>query len=393
MRGFRIGAGGWRWKRRTAAALLAGLAVAAWSPSRGGAQAAEEPCRETVTPAAAPTPVRALWFLPDDAADAWRLGLWCETVGRAVVRPLPDTLYGGGDSLAVVTWNVHVGGGDVERLVADLRAGGLTGGRPVRHFVVLLQEAYRADEALPDFVPEGMAPARVAARPPSGERRGIVQTAERLGLALYYVPSMRNGIGPAEEDKGNAVLSSVPVCEVRAVELPFEVQRRVAAFALVEGTTERGTPWRLRVGSVHFDTRAPLLRFWASLGGGRRRQAEMLTEVVAPDEPVVVGGDLNTWSARFLEDALPYLRREFADARRLDEEPTFTVGWLGRDLDHLFARLPGEAELRYRRLDDRYGSDHYPLLGWVPLAGLADRSASPFEPCAAAVPTAASTAR
>lgn len=340
----------------------------------------DAPCRTTLTPAGVASPVRATWHVPDEAGDAWRLGMWCRTVGPAVVRPRPDTLPGGADSLLVVTWNVHAGGGDVERLVAGLRTGTVTG-RPERHFVLLLQEAYRADGALPDSVPGALAPPRVAASPPRGERRGVVETAERLGLALYYVPSMRNGGGPHAEDKGNAILSSLSLCEVRAVELPFEVQRRVAALALVEGTTTRGVAWRLLVGSVHFDTRAPLLRFWASVGGGRLRQAQALADAVADDGPVVLGGDLNTWSARFLEDALPLLQREFVDAVRTDDEPTFTVGWLGRHLDHLFARLPGDTSLRYHRLDERYGSDHYPLLGRVPLRSLEDRLAPARERC------------
>ena len=53
------------------------------------------------------------------------------------------------DRLAVITWNVHVGSGDVADVVRRLRTGEYTGGPPVEHFVLLLQEAYRRDTAVP----------------------------------------------------------------------------------------------------------------------------------------------------------------------------------------------------------------------------------------------------
>ena len=36
-------------------------------------------------------------------------------------------------------------------------------------------------------------------------------------------------------------------------------------------------------------------------------------------------------------------------------------------LDHVFYRLPSGAAAHTRELEDAYGSDHRPLLGWVRL--------------------------
>ena len=67
------------------------------------------------------------------------------------------------------------------------------------------------------------------------ERIDIVEAAGRLGLSLVYVPSMRNG-SDTDEDRGNAILSTEPLSDVAAVELPFERQRRVAIDAAVSVT-------------------------------------------------------------------------------------------------------------------------------------------------------------
>jgi endonuclease/exonuclease/phosphatase family metal-dependent hydrolase len=272
------------------------------------------------------------------------------------------------DSVAVVSWNTHVGGGDVVALVGDLRAGRLTGGRPVRDFVLLLQEVYRADPALPEDIPRGSAPARVEEAPPEGARAGVVSAARALGLALVYVPSMRNGAPGrgADEDRGNALLSTLPLQDPRAIELPFEAQRRVAVAATLSARTAEGEPWMLRVASVHLDTRATGSRLLASVGVARLHQARALEAALSPALPTLVAGDLNTWAPRFLEPALAFLEERFPQSPPTPDEPTFDLGWgIGRTLDHLFFRTPAGWSVRYRRLPERYGSDHYPLLGWV----------------------------
>ena len=67
--------------------------------------------------------------------------------------------------------------------------------------------------------------------------------AERFGLSVAYVPSMRNGPARdlvAREDRGNAILSTEPLVDVRAIELPFGKQRRVAITALIQPRNKPG---------------------------------------------------------------------------------------------------------------------------------------------------------
>jgi endonuclease/exonuclease/phosphatase (EEP) superfamily protein YafD len=93
----------------------------------------------------------------------------------------------------------------------------------------------------------------------------------------------------------------------------------------------------------------------------RRRQAQALIDAISPASlPVIVGGDLNTsWGDD--EPAVRELRRRFPDAER-----TAGATWAGplgtsAKLDHLFARIGGQ-RLKVRRIRDRFGSDHCPLI-------------------------------
>lgn len=308
------------------------------------------------------------WRRTADPRDTLVLDGWCAGVGPALIAGPTDSAGAGdgsGDSLVVVTWNVHVGGGDLVRFVEDLRGGVITG-RPVESFVLLLQEAHRADSIVPLQARRGFYPPRILERPLTGERLDVVQAAAALGLHLLYVPSMRNGIGakPAE-DRGNAILSTLPLADAEAIELPYESQRRVAVAATVHAIGADGAPWSLRVVSAHLDNRSAGDRFLGTFGGGRVRQARALADAIG-DPAAVVGADLNTWSAGFLEAAVPLLRASFPQSP-ISSATTYPAarGFLSRKLDHFLVRLPEGWEATVRRVDDRYGSDHYPLIGAV----------------------------
>lgn len=345
-----------RRSRRIPSAALAAVAMAGCAiASAGSAPPAAASCRDDTSVA---------WSVP---AASPELDRWCAAVGAPALEPGPRTDEVA-DSVAVVSWNTHVGGGDLAALVGDLRAGRLTGGRPVRDFVLLLQEVYRADPALPDDIPRGSAPGRVEEAPSAGERAGVVSAARALGLALVYVPSMRNGApgSGADEDRGNALLSTLPLEDPVAIELPFEAQRRVAVAATLAARTAEGEPWRLRVASVHLDTRATGSRLMESVGVARLHQARALEAALPRALPTLVAGDLNSWAPRFLEPAVAFLEERFPQSPPAPDVPTFDLGWgMGRTLDHLFLRAPEGWSVSYSRLPDRYGSDHYPLLGWV----------------------------
>ena len=290
---------------------------------------------------------------------------WCDAVGAAATAEGTLPAHAA-DELAVVSWNVHVGGGDIHGFVRDLRSGALTG-RPAEAFVLLLQEVHRADAGVP-WPTGARLTSRIDAEPPTGTRADVLQVARALGLHAFYVPSMPNGMGEgdgaAPEDRGNAVLSTLPLAELSAMELPFEVQRRVAVAATLSGATSRGTPWTLRVASGHLDTRSRFSRVLDSFGAGRGRQASALNAWLEGDA-VLLGADLNTWSLGFLEDALEILRARFPDTPPVSEPTYSAAGVLGRQLDHLLFRLPPEYQVHVQRVSDRYGSDHHPLVGVV----------------------------
>jgi endonuclease/exonuclease/phosphatase family metal-dependent hydrolase len=273
--------------------------------------------------------------------------------------------------LTIVAWNIHVGGGDVVELVRRLRAGELTNGRAVDHFVLLLQEVHREGGLVPMDAPNNRVPERIAESPPSGERLDVVEIANRVNLDLFYVPSMRNGgpnSGPTEEDRGNAILSTLPLHDLTAIDLPMETFRRVAVAATVRGVSINGSEWSLRVCSTHLSTRTGFPRFFESAGVGRLRQTKALLEAL-PESPAVLGGDFNTWAPGMLEGTTEFIRERFRYPEELDERPTLAVTLLpDRRVDYLFFDLPDGLTAHYRRLDDLLGSDHYPLLGWVTLS-------------------------
>jgi endonuclease/exonuclease/phosphatase family metal-dependent hydrolase len=329
-----------------------------------------ESCRRTAFVDAPLLHLPVTWTETPDSAERNILDRWCETVGPAVADPTPalgDTGDVRIDSIAIVSWNTHVGGADIERFVRDLRAGRFTQGDSVHHFVLLLQEVFRAGDAVPERVRVAV-PDRIATDPPGeAARRDIVQTAYALGLSLLYVPSMRNGAQPRmpREDRGNAILATLKLEDLRALDLPYEVQRRVAAIAEIDVQDATGRDWDLTLVSAHLDTRSRFSRLHASAGAGRLRQASMLVEETEHEPLLAVGGDFNTWAPEFFERAIPYLRASLPHSPEPPRDPTFENRGIRRRLDYLFFRLPSGWQANYRRIDARYGSDHYPLLGWI----------------------------
>ena len=184
------------------------------------------------------------------------------------------------------------------RLVRHGRAGTLTGGRLPDGVVLLLQEARRVGAEVP------------------------ADLASALDLHLFYAPGMRNGRGrgaAARDDRGSAIVSSLPLSRLQALELPLERQRRVALGATLTGATRSGRAWSVRLVDVHLENRPGPGRLWVRAAAARTRQMAALRRVLPGDGALVIGGDLNTW------------------------------------------RGGGEGAL----LDDRYGSNHAPVLAEI----------------------------
>jgi len=266
-------------------------------------------------------------------------------------------------TLTVVSWNTHVGGGDVSQLVADLRAGRLTGGARADAFVLLLQEVFRRGSGVPEPKPEGAkAAGRAQPKPESARHEEIPATARALDLSLFYAPSMRNG-AHTPEDRGNAILATLPLEDFTGIELPHERQRRVALAATIRGALG-GEPLDLRVVSAHLSN-AVAHHLWVFSSFGRARQARALVRTLT-DRPIIIGGDFNTWLGSW-DGAYRELARAFK-APHGDGRPTY---WILR-LDHFFVCLPPEWHVTIHRAESRYGSDHYPLIARIALQAKGD---------------------
>ena len=318
-------------------------------------------CRVPIAPGGSSAADTIAWRVP--ARDREMLDAWCSTTGPPVISARPGRgLVGAGmvDELVVVTWNVHGGLADVAEFVRRLQSGAYTNGRPVGRFVLLLQEALRADRLVPRTAPAGVRAPRAVGGAGRAGRTDVVRLAQSLGLALHYVPSMRNGAtAETEEDRGNAILSTEPLTEFAAFELPLERQRRVAVAATISTSDLGGRRRRLRVVSAHLESSVPTRRGWILATDARHRQALTLLDAIEPDREVVVGGDFNSWFGTF-EPAYRTVAEKVPDISRTDARATFALFSLR--LDHLFSRMPSGWAATARRLDDRLGSDHFPIL-------------------------------
>ncbi len=366
--------------RRSTITLLA--IAAATLVHAQGATAPLALANNIVEPLSCLQPVDGLtWMRWSD--NSQRLDLWCLSVGRPV---LESRVPAAGDitGMRILSWNVNVGAGRLETLLPRLLDEAAADGVGL---TILLQETFRAGDAVPDVYPAALdVPKAIRPRRPTMDVRDI---ATKFGLSVAYVPSMRNGPATAlseREDRGNAILSTEPLLDVRALELPFGKQRRVAVTALVaprgHGITvgpvlsafapatadRRSSPpasgrWSdrpvsrsIRVVSTHFDT-----------NGDRAAQAAALSERLTSftDAPLFVGGDLNSRGGAD-DDAVLALASRIPMAScgtgrtnrwplRLD-----VLIPIGR-LDYIFAGV-GDLVRGCETLRDAYKSDHLPLL-------------------------------
>jgi endonuclease/exonuclease/phosphatase family metal-dependent hydrolase len=307
---------------------------------------AEPPC--------APARRQVEWVGPENHGDRVRLSAWCQSVGAAFLidAAIPDPSRDvQRDGLVVGTWNIHEGGGDVERLLDFVRAESGDSDRDP-DVVLLLQEVVRAAEDVPVDVPAGVrAPGRI--RPDPAPSHDLAAIARRRGLALAYVPSMRNGGGTTEserEDRGSAILSTLPLSDVTGIELPWVRQRRVAVMATITARRDERV-WRWRVISVHFDNRP-------RRAGQAEALARFAATVKSDDLPLVIGGDLNTWFG-VREDTVQQIDAVVPRIAECGRKPTFRFG---RRLDHLFTTIPPSSRRRCVVTASTFGSDHHPTL-------------------------------
>jgi endonuclease/exonuclease/phosphatase family metal-dependent hydrolase len=297
------------------------------------------------------------WTSPSTVADKAKLDRWCETVGPALYHAGARSPRNGDGSILVVDWNINVGNGDIPALIAQLTEAELAAGRGKPDFVFLLQEVFRRGPDLPPVASGASIPGRI-----SSPADDIQSLAAKLNWWMFYVPSMRNGdqTGPLAEDRGNAILSSLPLEAMEAIELPFSVQRRVAITATVRDARQ---DLRFKVATVHLDTRAPLSRgFIFGAASARNRQTNAMIDAVqrVTDKKLslIVGGDFNSYWGPF-ESSIDTFSKIVP---RVDCGAGSTHK-TGLTLDHVFARLSPEiTPVSCSRPNSRYQSDHYPLV-------------------------------
>jgi endonuclease/exonuclease/phosphatase (EEP) superfamily protein YafD len=142
------------------------------------------------------------------------------------------------------------------------------------------------------------------------------------------------------------------------MELPFVRQRRVVPIATIEGGVAEAP---ITLASVHLDPFVSARRLWL-IGAARMRgwQASVVANNLSAAGALVVGGDFNTWRGPD-EPAFSAMQR-ISDPAPWPAQPTFAGGGV---LDHLFFRLPDGWRGTYRRAPHSYGSDHFPVVGWI----------------------------
>ena len=273
--------------------------------------------------------MQVTWIAPAHPDHRHKLDDVCAKVGPVIVqagaattRPEPAAP---GVPLVIVVWNTYLGRGNLEELVVKLQNGEFTGGVRVDRFALLLQEVFRTS---------------------------ILRFAREHNVSAVFAPTRK--LPDEADDRGGAILATGPLDEVTIVELPFEKQRRVAVGARFGS---------IQLVNVHLDTSIGLLR--GGPGAARRRQARALMDALAGlPGPLLVGGDWNTWWGDD-EPAIKEMRQAFPDARPIAARETWR-GPLrtGNKLDYVFARGV-ESPVDVRRLDERFGSDHWPLIATV----------------------------
>jgi endonuclease/exonuclease/phosphatase family metal-dependent hydrolase len=323
----------------------------AWTPGARAQSAIPEPpvlrCLEPVE--------GVTWQRWMDGTDA-TLNAWCATVGKPVLQSPVYITPADIARLQIVSWNTHVGGGRLEDLLDLLgqqASGSGTG------LVLSLQETFRDGWDVPESYPDTVrVPDAIRPRRPAPD---IAALGMRLGLFTAYVPSMRNGSSTSldREDRGNAILSTEPISDVVAIELPFGHQRRVALAATVTPRGSHGRP--VRVLNAHIDT-----------GSHRVMQSEALAAIIGAfvdgrAMPLIVTADLN--SKKGLDDRAVAIvsarihREDDCGTGRTFRLPLrFDALLIGR-LDYVFSTLDqfgitSTCETLGRTL----GSDHVPVV-------------------------------
>jgi endonuclease/exonuclease/phosphatase family metal-dependent hydrolase len=248
-----------------------------------------------------------------------------------------------GDTLRVVTWNVHYGE-DAGGIAAAMRVSEHVAGADV----LLVQEI----EAYPGE--------------PSTRTQRL---AEALGMTWVYAPARKEDAGHTH---GIAMLSRHPLENVAIRELPYVEQAIRSRNRIAMAADVQFGDRLVRIVNVHLDVR---------IGPGDRvRQLHGAVNQVG-DGPIIVGGDFNTNPWAWVESAVPLLATEAIvgqEQAAVVDDYLAGIGFAGAiPVETATLRLPAFQ----MRTDDLYardlrivaagveyvdGSDHWPV--WFDVA-------------------------
>jgi endonuclease/exonuclease/phosphatase (EEP) superfamily protein YafD len=128
----------------------------------------------------------------------------------------------------------------------------------------------------------------------------------------------------------------------------------------------------LSIGAAHLSTRGSVRSLFVfNAMSIRRRQAQSLAAALT-NGPMILGADLNSWMGGPREPAARDLQQAFPATPSGPRKATASAGLV---LDYMFFRPPPNWRPRLVRAPERYGSDHYPLLGWLEPPAASDQSA------------------
>ena len=331
------------------AALLGAVILSSSSTSSAGTSC---PARESTASVS--------WRVAEPS-DAPELARWCRAVGVPIVTNTPASEAPRLDEFVTMSWNAHLAEGQLPELIANLKAGAFTNGRPVQHFALLVQELYRRGTDVPEFDADDRS--AFAILPRDADAADVEDHATALGLSFIYVPSMRNG-AELREDRGNAIISTEALLDPLALELPLARQRRVAIVAGVNIATPTGVH-RLELVNAHLEPLSSPRTLWI-FRNPRGRQVRAILDLL--DTPrftnntvagIVLGGDFNMVRGGAREEAYQHARAWSTSLRHEDRRRTHLMG----RIDYLFFRSESGWTASTRRIDERFGSDHHPVLG------------------------------
>jgi endonuclease/exonuclease/phosphatase family metal-dependent hydrolase len=300
------------------------------------------------------------------------LAHWRANVGNPVDLDLAGGALREATEIDVLCWNVAIGKGRLRECIETVRQLRMRTGID-RPFVALIQEAYRADESIPESHRSG----HHGGHAPDNLREDVVETARVLGLSLRYSPSMRNGAH--RSDRGNAILSSVAISQTTEITLPYVRQRRAAV------AVKLALPFDLWFATAHLDTGGrhrphPAQEIRAThrgFGAGRATQASALgdamREQAGNEADIIIGGDLNSYLGLRDPAVRALVEHGFRHSERAGQWRHTFHGPIRLMLDHVLYRSCHVIEkVVVRRLDEQrdktrriFGSDHHPLLATV----------------------------